>query len=89
MLKNILVIGAVALVLSGCADNKKICGKDHETYGLFNKDEYRDPDVKYHLSVGNVIWSAVLVETIIAPIYFLGFSLYEPTEPLNACPAKP
>lgn len=80
-----VAIAVVALVLAGCADNKKICGKEYETYGLLNKDEYRDEGITYHLSVGNVIWSAVLVETIIAPIYFLGLSLYEPAEPKTAC----
>ena len=31
--------------------------------------------------VGNVVWSVLLVETVIAPIYFLGFSLFEPVGP--------
>jgi hypothetical protein len=34
--------------------------------------------VQYKTVVGNVIWGIILVETIIAPIYFFGFSLYEP-----------
>jgi hypothetical protein len=28
--------------------------------------------------IGNIVWSCILVETVIAPIYFLGFSVYEP-----------
>lgn len=80
-----LVAATVALALSGCADNRKMCGREYETYGLLNKDDVRDPSVKYSLSVGNVIWSVVLVETVIAPIYFIGFSLYEPVDLKTAC----
>uniref|UniRef100_A0A6M3LMX0 Lipoprotein n=1 Tax=viral metagenome TaxID=1070528 RepID=A0A6M3LMX0_9ZZZZ len=48
------------------------------TYGLINKDDDMNPNVKYRLIVGNFIWSIILAETIIAPIYFIGFSIYEP-----------
>lgn len=41
----------------------------------------KNPDVAYRLIIGNIIWSCILVETIIAPIYFIGFSLYEPIGP--------
>lgn len=48
------------------------------TYGLFNKDEQMNPNVKYRVIIGNVIWSVILCETITAPLYFIGWSLYEP-----------
>lgn len=73
------VLGALLVVsTSGCATDLIVSGHKYETYGVFNKDEVRDPGVKYSLSVGNVIWGCVLVETIIAPVYFFGFSMYEP-----------
>ena len=55
-----------------------INGHDYDTYGLLNKDDYKDDNIKYRLSYGNLIWSFIFVETIIAPVYFIGFSLYEP-----------
>ena len=62
----------------GCGDNKTIRGVEYGTYGIINKSEMCNPNISYELIVGNVVWSVLLVETIIAPIYFIGFSMYEP-----------
>lgn len=62
----------------GCGDQKNIDGITYDTYGLFNKSEKKNPDIQYEIVVGNVIWSIILIETIVAPVYFLGFSIYEP-----------
>lgn len=76
---NFIVIFFVCLLfLSGCADTKHIEGTTYDTYGLINKDEVRNDAIKYRLVWGNVAWSVVLCETIVAPIYFIGFSMYEP-----------
>jgi hypothetical protein len=76
---------ALAAVLvfaaTGCGDTKQINGTVYETYGLFNKDEVRDPNVYYEIITGNVVWGIILSKTIVAPIYFFGFSLYEPIGP--------
>ena len=64
--------------LSSCGDAKIINGKYYTTYGVLNKEEYRDPDIKYKIIMGNVLWSCFLIETIVLPVYFIGFSLYEP-----------
>lgn len=71
----------VFALLAGCGQNKEIKGKVYGTYGLINGDEMKNPEIEYRLIIGNVIWSCLLIETIIAPIYFIGFSLYEPIEP--------
>lgn len=68
------------ILLSACSDNKRIDGYLYETYGLFNKDEIRNKDIEYSLVVGNVVWGVLLFETIIGPIYFFGFDLYEPVQ---------
>ena len=52
--------------------------KHYPTYGFFNQDELRSDKVCYRLSIGNVVWSVLLIETIIAPVYFVGFDLFEP-----------
>ena len=69
---------AASLLLSACGDTLEVDKKTYDTYGVFNAQEQRNPELKYKLIIGNVIWSIILVETIIAPIYFFGFSLYEP-----------
>lgn len=84
MLKRILsliLVVSYALSLTACADNKRINGVMYETYGFLNKEEVRNPNISYEASIGNVIWGIIFSETLIAPIYFFGFSLYEPVGP--------
>jgi hypothetical protein len=69
------------LMLSACANPREIGGVTYDRYGLFNADEKKNPDIEYHIVVGNVVWSVILVETVIAPLYFIGFALYEPIGP--------
>jgi len=76
VLSILMIIAFLSLV--GCGNAKTINGKYCDTYGLVNKDDYKCKDVRYRVIVGNVIWGILLVETIVAPIYFFGFSLYEP-----------
>jgi hypothetical protein len=83
-IKN-LIIGvtllAMATISTGCGEDKVIEGKEYETCGLINKangDCMNDPTIKYNVSIGNVIWGIILAETVIAPIYFFGFSMFNP-----------
>lgn len=80
MKKVFCTIVAVSLVfmMVGCGSQKNIKGKTYDTYGFFNQDTNKSPNVKYKVIIGNVIWSIILFETIIAPVYFLGFDLFEP-----------
>lgn len=79
-MRNLLLslLLASALALQACADPMTIEGVTYDTYGLFNESEKRNPDVEYHLCVGNVVWGIILIETVVFPVYFFGFSLYEP-----------
>ena len=61
----------------GCGSGKHIDGKYCDTYGLINKEE-KCEEVRYKTIIGNVIWGIILLETVVAPVYFFGFSLYEP-----------
>jgi hypothetical protein len=61
----------------GCGSSKVLDGNYCDTYGLLNR-EMKCENVQYKTVVGNVIWGVLLFETIIAPVYFFGFSLYEP-----------
>ena len=81
-----IMLGFCLLAFTGCGETKRIDNVTYDTYGLFNKDDKRNPNVEYKIIVGNIVWSVLLCETIIAPIYFLGFSMYEPVckKPDNA-----
>ena len=78
MKKFMLPLLVTGMLFSGCADNKVIEGKEYDTYGFINESENKNPNISYSLSIGNVIWGILLFETIVAPVYFFGFSLYEP-----------
>ena len=75
-----ILILLLCLSVSGCGEDKRINGRLCETYGILNKDEIKCPNVKYKVIKGNVILGIVFIETIIAPIYFFGFSIKEPVE---------
>lgn len=73
---------AVSLLLTGCgADDKVINGTKYSTYGLIDADENKNPNIQYKVSGWSIVWSVVFIQTIIVPIYFIGFDLYEPVGP--------
>lgn len=91
-MKSITCYFLVILILSmsfltGCAHDQRINYNDpktgqtknmsFKTYGLFS-EENRNPNIKYDVSIGNVVWSIILIETIIVPVILLGWYLYEP-----------
>jgi hypothetical protein len=78
-MKQILTLLLTAALLAGCASEKVIDGHTYEPYGLLN-DETKAPNVQYRINKGNVIWSIVLSETIIVPVWLIGFELYEPVD---------
>ena len=78
VISGIVCVMYILSMTMACADSKIIDGIKYDTYGLINKDDNKHPDIKYELVVGNIVWSCLLVQTVIAPIYFLGFSIYEP-----------
>lgn len=66
------------MFVSGCGTTRVIDGIEYDTYGLVNKHDIKDPDIEYRIIPGNAVWGAVLFKTVAAPLYFYGFSLYEP-----------
>ena len=84
MPKGLLALFVVAaLVLSACGEPLHTNTRTYPTYGFFNEGTARSKDVCYELSVGNVVWAIILVETIIGPVYFVGFDLYNPVRLKN------
>ena len=75
----IAVIFLAVFALSGCGDTKVIGGVEYDTYGLISQvTDPPNPDIKYKPIWGNIVWGCILIETVIAPIYFFGFSMFEP-----------
>jgi len=80
-MKKVTIFILAIFLLTACGDPKAIQGKTYDTYGLLNESNKKNPNIEYELILGNIIWSIILCETIVAPIYFIGFSLYEPIGP--------
>jgi hypothetical protein len=72
-----VMLGVMVLSMTGCGQPRDINGVHYPTKGLITMSE-KDPNIVYEVSVGNVIWSVLLCETIVFPIYFLGFSMFNP-----------
>jgi len=64
--------------VSGCGNTMEINGVTYDTYGLFNKDEKKNDEIQYELVWENIILGVFFFHTIVAPIYFYGFSMWEP-----------
>lgn len=77
-----LMLSVMLVTMSGCGKPKTIEGTYYPTKGLITMNE-KDPNIQYEISVGNVIWSVILCETIVAPVYFLGFSMFDPIKKIE------
>lgn len=70
---------ASCLALAACgADEKTIDNITYGTYGLVNQSEMHNPNIHYELSGWSIFWSVVFCETVIVPVYFIGWDLYQP-----------
>jgi len=93
LMKKLIVILLSASFLSACGNpasfkvENKV--KEYPTYGFLNSDTQKSEKICYEVSVGNVVWSIILIETVVAPVYFIGFSLFNPVSVKNVsgtCP---
>lgn len=78
-MKNILFL-LIIITLSSCADSKVINHRLYEPYGWVDYQAVKSEDIIYKANVGNIVWSILLSETIIVPIWLTGWQLYEPIE---------
>lgn len=77
------IIFFMLVSMCGCGKPAKIDGTVYDTYGFLTEKEKRNPDIKYRIIVGNVVWAVILCETIVAPIYFMLFDLFEPVRKID------
>jgi hypothetical protein len=82
-MKKIITILS-CLALAACGRPVEYNGKYYPTYGLFNENTNKSEQMCYEPSVGNIVLSVILIETVIMPIYFLGFSIFNPVGPKSA-----
>jgi hypothetical protein len=88
MKKVILMMLAVALMFSSCAEKKTFKKCDGTSfvaspYGWANKEKQID-GVDYEINVPNIILSVIFSETIVCPVVLTAGELWEPvnyTEP--------
>ena len=78
MKKTIAVMILLSVLFMGCARELTVDGKTYKSYGLINQENDKVPTIQYEPCWGNIIWGCLLFETVLAPIYFFGFSLFEP-----------
>ncbi len=74
----VLLVLAMCVIATGCGEPKVIGGKWRDTVGVFSDSPAKHPCIKYEVSFGNVFWSVMLFKTIVAPIYFVGWSIQNP-----------
>ena len=63
--------------------------REYPTVGIFSSASARSDHICYEVSIGNIIWSILLIETVVMPVYFVGWSLYNPVSVKRAdgtCP---
>ena len=80
----ILIIAALCGVgLHSCSSNDAIDGVKYSTYGIINESEMKNPNIRYEISTLSVVLAVVFSETIIVPIYIIGWDLFEPVGKVN------
>jgi hypothetical protein len=87
MKKKILAIICAVMLLASCGSDMMINGEKVKTVGIINTlvddptlFDVKKPGIQYKVIWGNVVWGIILIETVIAPIYFFGFSMFEPVD---------
>lgn len=80
-LKRFLTVAVVASMLTACGAPLDHNGKHYPTVGIVNMATEKSDKMCYEASIGNIIWSIILIETIVAPIYFIGWSMWNPVGP--------
>lgn len=78
-----LLILLLVFIVTACADSKTFQRADGtefvaEPYGWANYQSKKIEGVVYEVSIGNLIWDGLMIETVVVPIWLTGWELYEP-----------
>lgn len=81
-MKKLIVFAFSILLLSSCSHQETFKTESGpviaEGYGIANEEAKKIPTVVYSISAVNVILAILFCETIVVPIYVVGWELYEP-----------
>jgi flavoprotein len=77
-IRKAMLIAATVLSLSSCGADLTINGNHYDTFGIANEEANRDPRIVYEISAGSVIWAILLCETVVVPVYIIGWDLWQP-----------
>jgi hypothetical protein len=77
--KSVFFILLVVL-LTSCADEKTINNVTYEPYGFLNEEIVKNDSVMYQVSPWAVFSGIVFCETIVVPVYIVGWELFEPVK---------
>lgn len=78
MKKIILLLLVCCMIFVSCGGPIVKDGTTYQCYGFLDSDTVKKPNVQYESSVGNAVLSVILIETIVIPIWLLGYKLYCP-----------
>jgi hypothetical protein len=84
-LKNLVVIACLAAMLTGCG-GATINGVMYDSYGILNEDTHKNPNINYEMSAWSVIWGVIFCETLVVPVYVIGWDLMVPVSSKNIDP---
>lgn len=84
-MKRFIGMVMVVMVLASCATSRSLTidvegvPETHvfQPYGAFNMFD-KNPDVRYGVSIGNLVWSALFCQTVIVPVVLMGWFMMEP-----------
>jgi hypothetical protein len=80
--KNLITFVLILTLSTSCATTKIIntpTGVEVvKPYGVLNKNVVKRDDVVYEVSVGNVIISILTVQTVVIPVWLIGWKLHNP-----------
>lgn len=83
-MKKVFLVLSLIVGLSSCADEKTFTIDNKQVtvqpYGWANYETKQNDSIIYEPVFGNIVWSIILVETIVAPVYFTGWAVMEPVE---------
>lgn len=69
--------------IAGCGNPRTVDGITYDTWGLINKGEKHNPQIRYRANIPSIILAVLFVETIVVPIYVIGFNFMEPVGAIN------
>ncbi len=87
----LVLVFSIGALVSACSTSQEPAAKIYSSYGPLNAGKYQSKNVCYETSGWSIFLGIVLFETIVAPIYFFGYSLYNPVrmkrDPADQCTA--